>query len=471
MQRNSDKLPTGVAEQFRSLLTRLDGNDFPTISRRFIRDLTWEDCHNDDAKKRLEEKLDWLASHAIKNPDALGAELSWVICETSNAAFWFAIRLGDNDPDRFLLPLILDAYRKQKRLESNMLLCGYLSSIGRNNLDEWEKIVLELASEQLFASQFADIVVRSGMTDAVVRKVIDLCESGVLAKKTLENWWFTDSLKSISEPVFRQLIEIQIANTSERLWENSLKMCSQYYTDDLALPESLIFELLAEPEFNDSRIGDSAGYYRTELATRFVEAYPERKWDVFKGVLFQERRMLRCIEHGRDGLMAQWVLDDPSEAWACITEVLDKHEDGRWAITSWLSGAMTMGWGESVAGPIQHIPSGEMFSWVDLDRASRSYWLCQAMPKTLNKTLAGRLTRDFIARYCDDESTYRSLRSHFGARSWCGKASDHCRKLRDEAREWLMDERDRVVIGWIEDYIQSLDHEIERAEIEEERDF
>ncbi len=471
LRRNSDKLPTGVAEQFRSLLTRLDGSDFPTISRRFIRDLTWEDCHDEDGKKRLDEKLDWLASHAIKHPEALEAELPWLICEISNAAFWLARRVGDNDPDRRMLPMILDAYRKQEHIRSTSLLRGYLSSIYGEKIDEWETIVLGLASERLFAKYLSEIVIHSGMTDAVVLKVIELCESGVLAKESLENWWFTDALKAISEPVFRQLINLHMANATEGLWESSLRMCNQYYVDDLVLPESLIFQLLAEPEFTKSRINDSAGYYWTELATRLVEAYPERKWDIFKGVLSQERRMLRCIEHHRNGLMAQWVADDPSRAWACIAEVLDNHEDGRWAIASWLSGAMTSGWVDGLSGPIQHIPSGEMFSWVDLDRNERSYWFCQAMPKTLDKTKAGRLTRSFVARYCDNESTYRSLQSHFGASCYWGKASDHCHKLRDEAREWLKDERDRIVIGWIEDYIESLDREIERAEIEEERDF
>jgi hypothetical protein len=93
------------------------------------------------------------------------------------------------------------------------------------------------------------------------------------------------------------------------------------------------------------------------------------------------------------------------------------------------------------------------------------------MPKTLDQTPAGRLTRDFVATFCNDESTYRSLFAHFGSRSWCGKASEHCRKLRDDAREWLKGETDRIVIDWIEEYISSLDHGIESAEIDEEREF
>ena len=52
---------------------------------------------------------------------------------------------------------------------------------------------------------------------------------------------------------------------------------------------------------------------------------------------------------------------------------------------------------------------------------------------------------------------------------WCGPASDQYRRLRDEARTWLVDEKDVTVRDWIEDYIDGLSHDIDRAEIDEER--
>jgi hypothetical protein len=203
LQRSSEKLPPGIADQFAGLLSQLDGNDFPSISKRFIRDLTWEDCHDEDGKKRLDEKLDWLASKAVGHTSQLSAELPWLVRETSNAAFWFARRLCDADPERELLDLILNEYRNQDCIESTMLLCGYLSSIGWTDIDEWQAIILSLANEQLFAEHYSEIVIHTGMTDTVVLKVIELCESGVLAKEKLENWWFTDALKTISEPVLQ----------------------------------------------------------------------------------------------------------------------------------------------------------------------------------------------------------------------------------------------------------------------------
>jgi len=101
----------------------------------------------------------------------------------------------------------------------------------------------------------------------------------------------------------------------------------------------------------------------------------------------------------------------------------------------------------------------------------RGRWLINALPKTLDQTPAGRLTRDFIARYGKVEVLGSSLWCHFHARGWCGSASAYYRKLREQAREWLAGEKNQTVVRWIENYIDGLGYDIQRAEIEEERRF
>jgi hypothetical protein len=56
-------------------------------------------------------------------------------------------------------------------------------------------------------------------------------------------------------------------------------------------------------------------------------------------------------------------------------------------------------------------------------------------------------------------------------RSWTGNESEHCRELRDEARDWLKGETNKIVATWIEEYIETLGYDIQRAEIEEELGF
>ena len=43
--------------------------------------------------------------------------------------------------------------------------------------------------------------------------------------------------------------------------------------------------------------------------------------------------------------------------------------------------------------------------------------------------------------------------------------------LREQAREWLVGEKNQTVVRWIENYIDGLGYDIQQAEIEEERRF
>ena len=81
------------------------------------------------------------------------------------------------------------------------------------------------------------------------------------------------------------------------------------------------------------------------------------------------------------------------------------------------------------------------------------------LAKSLSRSLSGRLTRNFIARYGRDRDVARSLMARFMSRSYWGNSSDFHQQLRTEAREWRIDEPDRVVRRWIDEYIGWLDVE------------
>jgi hypothetical protein len=79
------------------------------------------------------------------------------------------------------------------------------------------------------------------------------------------------------------------------------------------------------------------------------------------------------------------------------------------------------------------------------------------------------MTRAFVVKYGANELLADSLHAHFRSRGWSGNASDMYRRLREEAREWLSDEKDGNAIRWLDEYISGLGYSIERAEMEEER--
>jgi hypothetical protein len=185
----------------------------------------------------------------------------------------------------------------------------------------------------------------------------------------------------------------------------------------------------------------------------------------------QQWDLLAELDTSQEKVLAQLFKSNPERAWDCIAEVfLEGDCSSSFGIQRWLGDSGHPLPGDEAAGVIQFVPSGKLFAWVDEDVEKRGRWLVNALPRTLARTPAGRLTRDFIVRYDKVEFLCGSLCCHFYNRGWWwGPPSAYYRKLREEAREWLVDEKNRSVIRWIEKYIDELDDDIRRAEIAEER--
>jgi hypothetical protein len=210
------------------------------------------------------------------------------------------------------------------------------------------------------------------------------------------------------------------------------------------------------------------------LAAAFVAQYPGRVWEFFGEILRlgMKRNLLADLDMSREQVLARLFKSDPERAWDCIAEVLSERQDGSaFGIQHWLGDSGHRLWGDGGPGLIQFAPSSKVFAWVDENVEEHGHWLASALPKTLDQSPGGRLTRDFIARYGKVESLSSSLWCRFHSRAWCGSASAHYQKLREEAREWLVGEKNQTVVRWIENYIDGLGYDIQRAEIEEERRF
>ena len=112
-----------------------------------------------------------------------------------------------------------------------------------------------------------------------------------------------------------------------------------------------------------------------------------------------------------------------------------------------------------------------VFDWIAEDPESRASDLAQAVPKTIGRDGKGAWARELLDRYGHRQDVRRRLLSHFWADSWCGNASDHYRSKRQKTRAWLDGETSIRVREWLEEHIDCLSRDIERAEVDEERSF
>lgn len=474
------KLSDNTKSSLKSIYKRLDGHDFASTLRRYVKHTTWEDYHDDELNetKLVDRKLDELAESVRNDPDLLVSELPWLLSEDSSPAYCFAFNISKGDSNRSWLPKIREQYTMLKDATATSFLSGYLRAIFIRDEQEWESVMLDLADDSATAERFSDFVVSSGMTNAIARRVIDQCRNGLQSKERLNRWWFDRQLQQLDEEVVKELVSLQLEDGVGTLWGSAVQMCHSFYIlkDDVKpLPEDLVFDLLTADAMADERAVHSASYYWSRLAKAFINQFPHREWDLLG-------KMLRISMHGwsvleelntnKEAILTSLLRKNPETAWACIADAYrEAREHGERLSQRWLTKSGHHGFGDDCPGPIEFVPAKVLFDWVDEDVNENGYWLTGVLPKTLGKTNAGRLTRDFIAKYGNNESLRSGLYTRFRSRSWCGNASEHYRDLRAQAREWLTDEKNSTVIRWIEDYIEGMSYDIKRAEIDEERRF
>lgn len=91
--------------------------------------------------------------------------------------------------------------------------------------------------------------------------------------------------------------------------------------------------------------------------------------------------------------------------------------------------------------------------------------------KTLDEQDGGRLTRLFLVAFGDDGEVTDMLIAYFLTGSWKGHESAHRTAQRAKARQWVSENKSGKVLSWLYRYIAILNHEIETAELREEREF
>lgn len=475
-------MAAGLAEEHASLLEsinrRLEGSDFCSKLRRYVKYVTTDDSFDDENQptNALDQKLDQLAREAIASRDLLLAELRWLMLESSSAAYSLAYRLGKLDSERDLLPVLTAAYAHLGDTASPTFLSGYLASVHDSDRSEWESVMLSLANRPETQAQFPDLAVTSGMSDSVAKKMVELFRRGTSDPRRLEQMWFRRRLQEISEPIFFDLIDVQLEYRGGCLWSNAVHMFHAYYLQPGAerpVPERETLRLLTWPEWDGELGRTSCGYYWSRLAAAFLARFPGRTWGFFTAVLrlgTKRWNVLADLDTTRERVLTNILRSDPHRAWQCIAQVYASTGAREcFGIQHWLSEGGRRLHGNDVPGPIQFVPPSTIFDWVDQDVDEHAHWLAGALPRTMDASPGGRLTRDFVARYARNEDMSRALWCRFHTRSWCGPASDYYRSLRSQAHDWLGGERNRVVVDWLEDYIQQLSVQIQQAEVEEER--
>jgi hypothetical protein len=474
-----DTLGDTERKAWEDLRDELVGTDFSSQLNRYVGLDLFED-HYDPIDKKInisDTKIEALAEEAISDPSLLDAELSWLITNKARHSYTFAYKLGQKDKDFSLYTKLLSAYGSEKiEFGAIFFLSGYLRAMFERDKIRYEACIDTFAIDPQWQKVLPELVWRAGITDTVFNKMLSLVESGIIEVWSLAQFVYGTEIQILSEELIQKLICMLIKNGSRQGAEIGLSLFNAYYLRDEESQKTLPEELTSELLFNDALFSRPEETYRSDgmedyhwnlIAKRFIELYPKKALPIAEKLLDNAGQNGGLADRGDKyiyEILNKITSIDPSGVWKIVMRNLD--DKGFFIMRSWLSGEEMFNRRTSSNKIISLFPLDELWSWVDEDIEKRAWYMAYLVSQDLSEN---SLAKQILIRYGDREDVRRNLMANFSSDGWSGSASEYYAGK----KAWLIGirekEKDRNVLRWIDEYIATLDKDIERAKIDEER--
>ncbi len=478
---DGQEMPPEVRQRWEELRDDLTGSDFSSLMERYVAMDLLEDRFDQEGNyvDQTQPRIEELATQAIEKSDLLRPELDWLLTTEAQNGYRFGYELGKRDMDFSLLPILLEAQRRAGKSASVYFLGGYFRALFEKDQQKWEDQLDALTEDENLNGWVPELTWRSGISDQAALRILGLAEKGIIGIGQFRMLVLGGAIRDLSEDVFKNCIEFLLGDSDAHAASIALDLYRSHYLakeSKHTLPEELTLKLLThtalfqKPEAG--RRDQMDDYNWVEIGKAFVQLYPE------KGLHLGER----ILEHfGEEGTIVegfhsrtQAVLNEitrryPKEVWALTTRYLGPPIDSRaFGIKEWLRGGQFFETGSE--GALAMIPLERIWEWVDEDVENRAWYLASFAPKVLFRE-EGRIciAREVLARYGSREDVRRNLMANFSTEGWTGPRSLHYQGKKQRLLDFKKGEDNESVKGWIDEYVSSLDQQIERARIEEER--
>ena len=308
-----------------------------------------------------------------------------------------------------------------------------------------------------------------------------------MAPEYLQGFIFGREVANLSKPVFRQWMELLLQSGTQRALIAALRLLHSYYADNespkdvdsVDVERVLLHETLFSPPEADIQ-GAHLDFDWSRVARRFVLEIPDKKLTIVQKLIESTVDCLRSLPRFAPSepkkLLTELSNEFPREMWKVAAPLLGPPIDARaYSIKDWLAGAEHH-WqsdenAEKITSILHAIPPEDLWAWVDVDPERRAWYLASFVPKDLllypERT---SLVREILIRYGDREDVQRNLMANFSSEGWMGPESAHYRSKIGRLKQALASEPEPSVREWLLRYIRALEHSVERAKMEEERE-
>ncbi|MEJ7843757.1 MAG: hypothetical protein WKF95_18510, partial [Rubrobacter sp.] len=477
------RLSPETRNNWERLRNQLTGEGFHALMMRYVSMDLLEDKF-DEQRNRVDQaqpKIEELALQTVADPSLLEPELCWLVTSEARNGFRFGYELGIRDPGYKLVSLLLSAQKNAGTNATGYFLGGYFRALFEGNPSAWEERLDTLAADEQLRVWVPELTWRSGMTDRAALRVLKLYEEGAVDVRSFKMFTLGGVVRHLSEHVFVRFVESLLNSTDNVAVSVTLDLIHFYYSDEESertLPKDLTIRVLTHRAFLEmgerGQRDQMDEYNWMDVATSFVELYPEKSLDlaefilahfgeddtIFEGFLSQSQNVLTKI-----------VTLYPERMWARIAEYLGPPIDSRaFGIRQWLRGGDLFE--PETGGVLDLIPPSAIWQWVDENAEQRGWYIANMVPPRLfREEVKVCLAREVLVRYGNREEVRRDLMANFSTEGWTGHQSLHLQNKRDKLLKFKEGERDHNVRWWIDEYTIFLNRDIARARVEEEREY
>lgn len=156
----------------------------------------------------------------------------------------------------------------------------------------------------------------------------------------------------------------------------------------------------------------------------------------------------------------------PYEMWQIISKYLNLETIIFSPVKTWLRGDDNFD--HNIPGAMANFDIEDIFAWIDEDVENRLKIIAYCSPKDLFKE-NGHIMRSLLIKYANNKNLYHYLHINFGNKGWVGKASTHTKAEIELVKQFQSKEKNKSVLNFVNEYLESLELELKRHIIEEER--
>lgn len=466
-----------VGVRIRRLARRYARQNLASRFQRYVLDVDWLEWEEEYRDRRdrpashAKTLVAALARRVAANPQRLN-EISHLLTPSSHGpALWsFGELLAASDVVRALLPLLTDIARSSGHVTC---LHGYLTGVKTQSFEQFELWLMEMLSSCDTANLGAEMTLRSGYSENAFNRCLDALETEWIEPALFRALQFGKAFDSVpTEQAERLFCLIRQRETPDDLQLLIGLMSSISSQRPMPCGPNFAFDVVRHAIPLLRHPGQSFGFNWKCVCSRLVKSNAEFAAPLLDAILtaMGEEYQL-SYDHDIEALSNELVSIDPEGAW----RVTAKHFEAtlpKWRsdVYNWLKGGIRSFRQEVQRGPIANLPESSILAWIESDPDGRAALIAHAALPTLDDEGGGRLTRQLLTRYGHIDGVLSGISASFHSGSWMGPMSQHLKRQRDILRRWLAAGFDFQVTQWIETEIEGLDREIQREEINEERD-